>query len=149
MSRIRRDRVTVVIAVCADAAESVSMGSRRRLRRRARPATPAPPPQHSTSGPCRGGVTVYPTPLPPIDAIASQSPIISATADEHDEKNPGAARTRHRSEIRGELRCGGDLLTARRRQPDRRPDVQAGKEWPARRTTGPAGMNPRREEITH
>jgi hypothetical protein len=26
--------------------------------------------------------------------------------------------------------------------------VQAGKEWPARRTTGPAGMNPRREEIT-
>jgi hypothetical protein len=30
---------------------------------------------------------------------------------------------------------GGDLLTARQRQPDRRPDMQAGKEWPAR---GPA-----------
>jgi hypothetical protein len=32
--------------------------------------------------------------------------------------------------------------------PDRRPDAQAGKEWLAPRTTGPAGWNPRRDEIT-
>lgn len=46
-------------------------------------------------------MSVYPAPLPPIDATSSQNPIISATADEHEEKNPGAARTRHRSEIMG------------------------------------------------
>jgi hypothetical protein len=41
------------------------------------------------------------------------------------------------------------VISSRRAQgqPDRRPVVQAGKEWLALRTTGPAGMNPRREEI--
>jgi hypothetical protein len=71
----------------------------------------------------------------------------SATGDEHDDKNTGRCPDPAPLQRSGELRGGGDLLTARQRQPDRRPDVQAGKEWPARRTTGPAGMNPRREEI--
>ena len=55
---------------------------------------------------------------------------------------PGTA-----SEIRGRAAV---VISSRRAQgqPDRRPELQAGKEWPAPRTTGPAGMNPRREEIT-
>lgn len=32
--------------------------------------------------------------------------------------------------------------------PDRRPDAHAGKAWLAPRTTGPAGWNPLRDEIT-
>jgi hypothetical protein len=32
--------------------------------------------------------------------------------------------------------------------PDRRPEAQAGTEWLAPRTTGPAGWSPRRDEIT-
>ncbi|MCW2718471.1 MAG: hypothetical protein JWR81_2293 [Pseudonocardia sp.] len=107
------------------------------------PATPV------TLSPPRawGGVTVYPAPLLPIDATSSQSPNTSATTARTTRRTralPGPD-TAQRS---GELLCGGDLLTARQRQPDRRSDMQAGKEWPARRTTGPAGMNPRREEIT-
>jgi hypothetical protein len=32
--------------------------------------------------------------------LSALSRIVIATVDEHDDKNPGAARTRHRSEIR-------------------------------------------------
>lgn len=58
---------------------------------------------------------------------------------------PSAEEAARRS---GEGPIGGDLLTARRRQPGRRPEPETGKEWLAPRTTGPAGMNARREEFT-
>jgi hypothetical protein len=55
---------------------------------------------------------------------------------------PGTA-----SEIGG---SGGAVISSRRARglPDRRSGPQAGKDWLALRTTGPAGWNPRREEIT-
>jgi len=79
-------------------AESPSTGSRRRLRRRAWPATPAPPPQHSTSGPCQGGVTVNPAPLPPRTRLDPTIPIISATGDLHDERSRAPDTTRRSGE---------------------------------------------------
>jgi hypothetical protein len=105
-------------------------------------------PRFSVSTPCLGGVSVYPTTHPPRTRPDPTAPIRGREQRPARREQPGAARTRPRGRDQGEVRCSGDLLTARQRLPDRRPDVQAGKEWLARRTTGPAGMKPHREEIT-
>ncbi len=128
-------------------AESLSRGSRRRLRRRAWPATPAPPPPHTTTGPCRGGGSVYPAPLPAEETPEPETRT-RACPSTNTNRTPGLRPDPAPLQRSGEGAAGGDLLTARQRQPDRRPDAQAGKEWPARRATGPAGISPRREEIT-
>lgn len=57
-------------------------------------------------------------------------------------------RTQHRCRDQGETTDGGDLLTARQRQPDR-PARRAGRERVACPPNHrPVGMNPRRKEVT-
>ena len=58
----------------------------------------------------------------------ARSPELTSASDERQShhEHSGSARTRHRSEI-GEGAEGGDLLTARQRQPDRRPARKPGK----------------------
>jgi len=106
-------------------------------------ATPAPPPQHSTSGPCQGGVTVNPAPLPPRTRLDPTIPVISATGDLHDERSRAPTPLGDR----GRVAYGGLLLTARRRAA--RPAVRrASRE----RLAGPPamqGMNPCREADHH
>jgi hypothetical protein len=87
--------------------------------------------------------------LTPRTRSRSREPIFRYDRRRARRQDPGAARTRHRFVRRGKLRTAAISSRRAQWQPDRRSDAQAGKEWPARRATGPAGMNPRREITTY
>ena len=122
-------------------AELTSLRSRRRFRRRGRRCAPAGLPRRTGHAAWR--------PVPARRTPGQTEPATQHDADDDPRDHrqlPGLRPDPAPLRRSGERAARGDLLTARQRQPDRRPERKPGQSG-LRPNHRPGRVNPRREEI--